>query len=226
MQYTIRKYRPCDRGPVRKICADTALLGEPVEKCFDDRDIAADILISYYTDCEPESVFVAEADGEIAGYLAGCLKPRRRRKVFFFVILPSVLKKIAVRFTLLRKKTLLVGFNFLKSFLKGEFFHPDFHREFPASLHINVDARFRGGGIGTELLESCLDFLRKKNIKGVHLRTRSSGAFGFFAGAGFSLLYSRRITCLEYLGCRDLKLSILGKNLEEQKNFSNNLHKI
>ena len=32
---------------------------------------------SYYTDAEPQSALVAELDGEVAGYLLGCVDSRR-----------------------------------------------------------------------------------------------------------------------------------------------------
>ncbi|MDP3143475.1 MAG: GNAT family acetyltransferase, partial [Candidatus Omnitrophota bacterium] len=65
----IRHFKPADRDAVRKICCDTAFMGEPAENFFDDRKIFADVAISYYTDYEPESLFIAENEQEIIGYL-------------------------------------------------------------------------------------------------------------------------------------------------------------
>lgn len=86
----IRPYAAGDREAVRRICCDTADAGHPVESFFSDRELIADLLMNYYTDYEPESVWVAEqaagpvitggpaiADepaiaGEMVGSLTGC----------------------------------------------------------------------------------------------------------------------------------------------------------
>jgi hypothetical protein len=74
-EFTIRSYRPTDRGAVRRLCCQTGFLGEPIDPVFQDHELFADFLTSYYTDKEPESSFVLEIDGEIRGYLLGSRKP-------------------------------------------------------------------------------------------------------------------------------------------------------
>src|SRR5467141_2995782 len=74
-QYSIRSYQASDRGAVRKLCCETGFLGDPIDPVFQDRELFADFLTSYYTDHEPESSFVLEIDGEIRGYLLGSRKP-------------------------------------------------------------------------------------------------------------------------------------------------------
>src|SRR5881392_1334429 len=82
-QYSIRSYRPSDRGAVRKLCCETGFLGDPIDPVFRDRELFADFLTSYYTDHEPESSFVLEIDGEIRGYLLGSRKPLRHQVYAF-----------------------------------------------------------------------------------------------------------------------------------------------
>ena len=67
----IRKFKASDRAALREINYNTALLGDPAEKFFDDREIFTDALTRYFTDYEPQSCFVAESGKEIAGYLIG-----------------------------------------------------------------------------------------------------------------------------------------------------------
>src|SRR5213595_1290141 len=74
-QYSIRSYQASDRGAVRKLCCETGFLGDPIDPVFQDRELFADFLTTYYTDHEPESSFVLEIDGEIRGYLLGSRKP-------------------------------------------------------------------------------------------------------------------------------------------------------
>ncbi|HEX8678889.1 MAG TPA: hypothetical protein VF683_02935 [Chthoniobacterales bacterium] len=73
--YTIRSFRTSDREAVRRLCCETGFLGAPIDPVYEDRELFADFLTTYYTDHEPESSFVVERDGELHGYLLGCRKP-------------------------------------------------------------------------------------------------------------------------------------------------------
>jgi hypothetical protein len=77
-RHVIRPYRPGDRTAVRAICADTGFLGQPIDPVFEDRELFADYLTSYYTDAEPESTFVCEIDGEVKGYVMGSRFPKKK----------------------------------------------------------------------------------------------------------------------------------------------------
>src|SRR5712671_5549769 len=74
-QYSIRSYQASDRVAVRKLCCETGFLGSPIDPVFQDRELFADFLTTYYTDHEPESSFVLEIGGELQGYLLGSRKP-------------------------------------------------------------------------------------------------------------------------------------------------------
>src|SRR5438067_13283916 len=74
-QYSIRAYKASDRTAVRNLCCATGFLGEPIDPVFQDHELFADFLTTYYTDREPESSFVLEVNGEIRGYLLGSRKP-------------------------------------------------------------------------------------------------------------------------------------------------------
>ena len=76
--HLIRPYRAADRDTVRAICADTGFLGKPIDPAFEDRELFADYLTSYYTDVEPESTFVCEFDGEVKGYVMGSRFPKKK----------------------------------------------------------------------------------------------------------------------------------------------------
>ncbi|MDQ6860294.1 MAG: GNAT family acetyltransferase [Verrucomicrobiota bacterium] len=73
--FTIRSYRATDRDAVRRLCCETGFLGAPIDPVYEDRELFADFLTTYYTDHEPESSFVVEKDGELHGYLLGCRRP-------------------------------------------------------------------------------------------------------------------------------------------------------
>lgn len=71
----IRPYRPEDRDAVRRLCCETGYLGKAIDPVFEDRELFADYLTSFYTDWEPESSFVLEQNGEVKGYLLGSRRP-------------------------------------------------------------------------------------------------------------------------------------------------------
>ncbi len=60
-------------------------------------------------------------------------------------------------------------------------------REFPAHLHIDLQARARGTGLGRALIERLLSELRGREIRGVHLGvdTDNANAIGFYEHLGF-----------------------------------------
>lgn len=71
----IRPYEASDRDTVRRLCCETGYLGQPIDPVFEDRELFADYLTSFYTDWEPESTFLLEQDGEVKGYLMGSRRP-------------------------------------------------------------------------------------------------------------------------------------------------------
>ena len=98
MGLTIRPYRQADRHAVRAIVCDTAERGGPVERFFHDREVFADLLTRYYTDWEPGSLWVAERDAWVVGYLTGCLDTRRYHRVMAWRIIPmAVLREASLK---------------------------------------------------------------------------------------------------------------------------------
>ena len=85
-ELNVRPYTPADREAIRQICCETGYSGAPIDPVFTDRDVFADFFTRYYTDCEPESSFVAEDNGRIIGYILGC-----RRYHFHAIIAPVLL---------------------------------------------------------------------------------------------------------------------------------------
>src|SRR6266545_4747432 len=98
--FLIRGYRRSDRETVRKLCCDTGFLGDPIDPVYEDRELFADFLTTYYTDHEPESCFLLEVDGEIRGYLLGWREvpaAPRRTPHFHINLLPDARKVSTTR---------------------------------------------------------------------------------------------------------------------------------
>jgi len=81
----IRPYRPGDRGAIRHLCCETGYLGSAIDPVFEDRELFADYLTSFYTDREPESAFVLEQGGVVKGYLLGSRRPFLHQLHSFFL---------------------------------------------------------------------------------------------------------------------------------------------
>lgn len=209
----IRPFNENDRESVRRICAETAFMGESADNFFDDKELFADFAISYYTDYEPESLFVAEYKDKVLGYLAGCGDSKRCSAISQSRILPQAILKSIQRGVIFKPKTRRFILNVMKSFVKGEFKRPCFFDEYPAHLHINVDKDARSLGIGVMLMNKFLEYLRGKNIPAVHLSSVSKIGQVFFSKSGFNILYSQRMTYFDYLVKEPVNLVYFGKKL-------------
>jgi ribosomal protein S18 acetylase RimI-like enzyme len=189
----IRPYQPSDREDVLRIAADTAFFGEPIEKYMEDWQVFSDAFYSYYTDVEPGYSWIAEVDGKVAGFLAGCPDSRARAGLYIRNILPALLRSLIhgkYRIGPLTRDYLrrLVGAGFRRETPRADL------NIYPAHLHINLDADFRGRGTGRKLMTAYLDQLRHSNVAGVHLMTTSMNlaACHLYESMGFRLLDARQ----------------------------------
>ena len=189
----IRPYQRRDREDVRRISGDTANLGKPVETFFRDREVMIDVLMDYYLDYEPESCWVAEQEGNVIGYLCGCLHPRRYFFITAFYILPKALGRALWRGVFGQPETWRLMKAAAATFWKGGYAKciPD---QYPVHLHINLQAEFRNQRVGPRLMEHFLKQVKAAGLKGVHAVTReeNKGACRFFEKMGFTAL-SRHI---------------------------------
>ena len=209
----IRAYRRDDRKAVRDIACNTAFMGEPADVFFDDREILSDFLTLYYTDYEPESSFVAEARGEVIGYLIGARDVRSLRKVYALAIAPRLLLRAFLRGAIFKRKNLRFFISLLRSFIKAEFDSPDPSETYQATLHINIKPDFRGKDIGSKLIERYLSYLKGLNISGVHVSTLSGKAVNFFESNGFEVLNKRKRSYFRHVLNRDIWCTILGRRI-------------
>jgi ribosomal protein S18 acetylase RimI-like enzyme len=189
---TIRPYQVSDRDALMKIAADTAFFGAPIEKYMEDRRIFLDQFYAYYTDFEPEHAWVAVADEHVVGFLTGCSDTLRQRKIVKQKIMPKVIWRFITGKYHPGPKT----WAYVKKLRHAESSHQFPTADpfiFPAHLHINVDQRWRGFGIGMRLIQSYLDQLIYENVPGVHLGTTSENeiACRLYTRMGFLLLDAR-----------------------------------
>jgi ribosomal protein S18 acetylase RimI-like enzyme len=188
----IRPYQPVDRQAVFRIGADTAFFGAPIEAYMEDRNAFLDAFYAYYTDLEPEHTWVACADGEVVGFLTGCVDTRIHNGKLLRVIIPRLTGNLLRGKYHFGKRSVHYFGGLLGGLLRREFTRIDLET-YPAHLHINVESAWRGYKLGQRLMEAYLGQLRALGITGVYLDTTSLNevACQLYEKMGFRLLDAR-----------------------------------
>lgn len=196
----VRPYRSADRDALRRIAADTAFFGQPLEVYMTDRDLFNDAFYVYYTDYEPGHVWIATVGEEVVGFLTGCTDTRRRNRVDREQIRPQLIRNILRGRYTIDRRTLRYVYHVYRAEREGSFTAVDLDR-YPAHLHINLLPASRGRGLGKALMQTYLDYLRDAGVWGVHLQTtsRNRAAIGLYERFGFRLLEARRSHVFDYL---------------------------
>lgn len=184
---------------------------------MDSMDLLADMLSLYFTDYEPQSSFIAESNGKAIGYLLGTTNMERMNHVFTWKVCPRILGKIILGGALLSPKNLRLLWAVTKSFLRGEFFMPDFSDRYESTLHINLDKSYRGQNIGERLMARYEEYLKENKIESLYVSTLSEDAKEFFIRQGFEVLFYRRRSYLKYRLGKILNCYVLGKSLTYSK---------
>lgn len=183
----IRVFRETDRDALRLLFV-RAGADSPTESLWGHPESEAAIYLEPYMDHEPESLFLAEDDGVLVGYLTGCLDGAtfpgedariaqairahrlvlRRRPAAFFARSAFDAAATALR----------------RSPTAGEIHDP----RWPAHLHINVAPEARGTGAAAGLMEHWFERLSAAGSPGCHLQTlvENTRAVRFFERMGFT----------------------------------------
>lgn len=170
-EFVIRPYRPSDRTAVRQFAAaDEHERPELLKRYPRLGEYRADGLAHYY-DLEPESCFIAEANGEFIGNLLGAVDvavAERREEIYT---------------RSLRRRRLFLGRYGIPLWLipimrtgraprisEAPFVDP---RKYPAELHIGVKREWRRRGAGAALMRAFESHLRDHGVPGYHLYASS-----------------------------------------------------
>ncbi len=160
----IRTLNKADRGEVRRICCDVADRGEPIENFFFDREFAADLLTSYYTDYEPESSFVAEIDGRVVAYINGCLDNRRYGLTMLFLIIPKLIVIGFIRGVFFHKRFWMVLKGMMKNWKRIFIWRKKSFHSHQGHLHIGVSKNARHKQVGHGLVNILIDYAKSQRI--------------------------------------------------------------
>ena len=186
----IRRYQVHDRVALRQLACDTADRGEPVEHFFRDREIFADVLTRYYTEWEPSSLWIAESDGDVVGYITGCLDARRYAQATRWSILPAAFLRGLIRGVLWQREAWQLAWAGWRTWQLTRQRRMTWRAAYPAHFHLNLRRDARGQGIGERLLEQFTEHARAARCPGLHAGVRSDNpsACRFFERLGFTLL--------------------------------------
>ena len=162
-------------------------MGDPVEWQWRDAESFSNIFTGYYTDAEPESALVAEIDGEVMGYLLGCVDSSKAWNPAGVVGRQLTRRGIAFRPGTARFVWRAVGDVIVDAARKRLPPAPFADPRWPAHLHIDLLREARGRGVGAALVRRWLDTLRQAGVPGCHLETiaENTGAIAFFESMGF-----------------------------------------
>ncbi len=193
--YRIERYQAQHRRQIVEIMYDSALLGKSLAPAFTAVGFVELLFLRYYTQYEPESLWVAVTpDGGVIGYLLGCQDTRRQQQLFLKHIVPRLLPSFVVHGVPWRRRNWVFLGRWLWGLLLGDFrtaYAGELCRKYPAHLHISVRKPWRRTGVGQALVERFCQQLVEAKVPGVHLHAygppppASSGALQFFSQMGF-----------------------------------------
>lgn len=194
----IRAYRKADRETIRRLCCDTGFLGGPVEALFQDRELFADLFTRPYLEHEPEWAFVAESNGQVAGYVLGSVC-RHFDRVLIWTGFWTTLKML-LRLALGRYGNHPRSRRFIRWLLTAGFREQPKHPPGAAHLHIQIDRGYRGRGVARQLWEHFESRLRATGVKQCygaffsHPKRRPELAYARY---GFTVFDCRRTTMFQ-----------------------------
>jgi ribosomal protein S18 acetylase RimI-like enzyme len=193
---SVRRYQASDSASVQQIAADTAWFGWPVERFMEDRRLFFDLVYASYLRLAPEHIWLAEAEGSVAGFILGVPDTAAHRRRALGSVLPGVLMRVVLGRYRLGPQTRRYVRMGLRSAILGERVQADLQL-YPAHLHINLLAEWRGQGGGRLMMETFLAGMCELGVAGVHLHTtdQNTAACLLYEKLGFTLLDERR-TCL------------------------------
>ena len=216
--FIIRGYRSSDREAVRKLCCETGFLGEPIDPVYEDRQLFADFLTTYYTDHEPESCFVLEIDGEIGGYLLGSRRPLQNQ-LYAFAQNIILFFRALLRYARYHSRS--------RRFIRWLLVYG--WREVPATprrvphFHINLLPDARRVSTTRALMSAYLSYLYRRGDKRVYgqiVTFESRRGEKMFERYGFKVLNRAEITKYKAFFPQSVYLSTVIKNLETAEPLS------
>lgn len=169
--YTIRKYRPEDKEALRSVCMETS--DDTFHKTERLLHAVPIIYNDYFTECEPDNVFVcADENDNAVGYVICASDTKRFISEMNRHYIPKAAKA--------HPYMLFVAFAYMAAVLRHG-------KNYPAHLHIDLSADFQHMGAGTALIDALRTHLAQKGVAEVYINsmTYDTPAYQFYKKYGF-----------------------------------------
>ncbi len=182
----VRAYDVSDRPGLVDLF-DGAGEGAPGSEVWGHAESLAEVYLTPYLDLEPESAFVAVVDGQLAGYLVGCVDetdfPSEEERFETVIRKYRLFRRRESRRFFVRAAYDTVLLKLRRQPTAGELTDP----RWPSHLHIDLLPIGRGNGAADGLMNAWFDRLREVGSPGCYLQTSAENtrAVRFFERMGF-----------------------------------------
>ncbi|MCP9619723.1 GNAT family N-acetyltransferase [Nocardia otitidiscaviarum] len=182
----VRAFHAADRDAVHEVSV-RAGAGSPSGVLWGDPESEMAVYLDPYMDLEPDSLLLAESDGRLVGYLAGCLDgtrfPSEEERIERAIRTYRLLRKRTARAFFLRSAVDMAAAKLRRRPTAGDFVDA----RWPSHLHIGLVPEARGTGAAEALMRRWFERLDAHGSPGCHLQTlvENTRAVRFFTRTGF-----------------------------------------
>ena len=192
------RIRPVTPGSVAEIdrlievCHLTGDAGNDASHLHNERRLLGEVYVAAYATLHPELTFViVDSDDQILGYTVGALDSLnfdRELNESWWPVLRERYPLVAPTDQEIQRTP--NDQQLIESVHSWSGSNPEFCRDYPSHLHINLLPGAQGGGNGKRLLVTLFDALQAQGSTGSHLGSNpvNLNAFGFYTHIGFSVL--------------------------------------
>ncbi|MBE1293848.1 MAG: GNAT family N-acetyltransferase [Rhodobacteraceae bacterium] len=185
----IRPATGADQERLYQVVVETGQAGDDATSLYKDPKMLGHIYTAPYVVLAPELVFVAEVNGQVAGYVCGVANSRAFEAELEEKWWPA-----------LRERHLAPDVSRKASWtadeLRAEWIHnpaptPDYVVDpFPAHMHMNLMPNARGCGLGRRLFDTWLEAAQAFGVGPVHIGAdpKNAGGMAFWRAMGFERL--------------------------------------
>lgn len=179
----IRRYRDSDWAAVYDVCVETADAGRGARGKYSTDDLVPDAVAGPYLFLEPEHAYVLDNGGRAVGYVIGTASTPD----FVAAYRERWLPRLRERYQLPSGPPVTEEGHRLDAMFHPERWLLPELAPYPAHLHINLLAGYRGAGHGRELIRTFLASVAAAGVASCYLAVRPANvdARGFYARLGW-----------------------------------------
>ena len=179
----IRPYRPADRDKLYEICLLTGADGEDASQSYVVPTLLGEVYVGAYLEFAPDLAWVAEQNGEPAGYVLGTADTWSFEMHCEAEWWPELRAQYPLGSQSSHADSAIVDL-----IHRPPTAEPGVLASYPAHLHIDLLPTLQGHGAGRALIGTLLAELTSRGVPGVHLGVSLANvrAVGFYQHLGFS----------------------------------------